>query len=194
MIEKPAVTTYPIHDLIRTRWSPRAFTPTSLSVEELGSIMEAARWAASASNKQPWRFIVARRDETEAFELMLKPLVEGNAMWAKDAGALILAVEVLREEDGSENAYSSHDVGQANAIITLQAEALGLRCHQMAGFDKDAARELLHIPERYAPLTYIAVGHQAPAEKLVDFLEERELAPRSRKPLEEIVFHGTFGE
>ncbi len=190
-MEKPAVTRYEIDPLLKKRWSPRSFKPVSLTEEEIGSLMEAARWTASASNLQPWRFIVARRDD-EHFERMLAPLADGNTMWARDAGALILSVAQTHKEDGSEIGYAAHDLGQANAMITLQAESLGLRTHQMAGFSKDKAREEFGIPEGFVPMTYIAIGHQGEPEKLADFLEEREKAPRSRKTLEEIVLRGNF--
>lgn len=193
-MNKPAVTEFTIDNLLKKRWSPRSFKPTSLTEDEIGSIMEAARWAASASNVQPWRFIVATRDQTEHFAKLLEPLADGNSMWAKNAGALVLAIAQNKNAEGKPQAYAEHDLGQSNVMITLQVESLGLRAHQMAGFDKDKARELFDIPEGFTPMTYIAIGHQDEPEKLVDFLEEREKAPRTRKPLNEIVFRGKFGQ
>ena len=189
MLQKPAITSHDIHPLIQHRWSPRAFEPKSLDEAQMSQLMEAARWAPSSMNAQPWRYLIARRDQSELFEKMLTPLNAKNSKWAKDAGALILAI-------GHEvSSHAHHDVGLANAMLVIQAEALGLRTHQMGGFDAQQARELFHIPNGFTPITYIAVGYQAEATSLNDpTLQERERSPRARRPQEAFVFEGTFGE
>ena len=189
MYRKPADTTYAIHPLLRHRWSPRAFVPESLSETQVRQLMEAARWAPSSMNAQPWRYLVARRSQTKRFEEMLAPLNPKNAAWAREAGALILAIV---EENGS---HAAHDLGLANAMIVIQAEELGLRTHQMGGFDAQQAREQFHIPHGFSPVTYIAVGYQADPSLLDDdVLQARERAPRQRRPQRDFVFEGTFGE
>ncbi len=195
MITKDTPAHHPIHDIIKNRWSPRAFNKESLTELELSQVMEAARWAPSAMNEQPWRYIVARREQTELFNMMLTPLAEGNSMWAKDAGALVLAISQQNYSgSGNPNRHAYHDLGLANAHLILQAEALGIRSHQMGGFDANKARELFEIPEGFEPLTYIALGRQGTHDHLADFLQEREAAPRQRKPQSEFVFQGAFGK
>ena len=187
MLQKPADTTHDIHHLIRERWSPRAFEQRSLSETQMRQLMEAARWAPSSMNAQPWRYLIARRDQPALFEKMLGPLNEKNTKWASDAGALILAIA----DESSSHAH--HDLGLANAFLVLQAEELGLRTHQMGGFDSKKAREAFDIPQGFTPVTYIAVGYQAPASSLEDAaLRAREEAPRQRRPHEEFVFEGSF--
>lgn len=139
MTAKPAETQYPIHELIRDRWSPRAFSDRPVEKETLLSLLEAARWAASASNRQPWSFIVATKDNPTEYERLLGILVENNQRWAKDAPVLILAVAKVINDDGKENRYAFHDVGLALGNLSLQATALGLSVHQAAGFDRDKA-------------------------------------------------------
>ena len=135
-MDKPATTQYPVSPAIEARWSPRALKPESVSPDQMRSLLEAARWTASAFNEQPWRFIVALRDETEEFERMLGCLVPGNQQWAHNAGALILTVvqETFARND-KPNGTARYDVGQAASALALQATELGLRVHQMAGID-----------------------------------------------------------
>lgn len=193
-MHKPAPTEHDIHDLLRHRWSPRAFAPISLTHAEVHQVMEAARWAASARNEQPWRYIVATRDDADAFARMLEPLAPSNQIWARNAGALLLAVVAERYQNTEQlNRHAAHDVGQANAMLVIQAEAMGLRTHQMGGFDPDKAREIFDIPEGYEPFTYIAIGHQAEADTLPEELAQREALSRSRIPHEAFVFQGRFG-
>ena len=193
--EKPAETQYPIHDLIKRRWSPRAFSAQAVEREKLLSLLEAARWAASCFNEQPWSFIVATKESEEEYERLLGCLVESNARWARQAPVLMLSVAKLNfERNAKPNRHAFHDVGQAAASLTLQATALGLVVHQMAGFDVAKAREQFNIPEGYEPVAAIAVGYQGDAGSLPEDLREKEVAPRTRRPLESFVYTGTWGQ
>jgi nitroreductase len=193
-MDKRAETTYPIHELLQQRWSPRAFSPRPVEDDALRSLFEAARWAPSSSNEQPWSFLVTRRDETADFERLLRCLSEGNRRWASAAPVLVLAVaRLFFESDGRTNRHALYDVGQAVASLAIQATALGLSLHQMAGFDVARAREELSVPEGHEPVTVIAVGYRGDPESLPDRLRERELARRSRKALATFVFSGSWG-
>jgi nitroreductase len=189
-----APTEHPIHELLQTRWSPRAFTTDAISAEQIHSLFEAARWSASGGNGQPWSFVVAPREDEETFGLLLSCLAEGNQVWAKHAPLLILAVAKVLREPGKPNPWALYDLGQAVAHLSLQATALGLQVHQMAGFSQDQARATFAIPEDHQPITVIAVGAVGAADTLPEPLRERELAERTRKPLASFVFGRTWGE
>ena len=193
-MKKTAETAFPVHDLIAERWSPRAFADRPVATELLGSLLEAARWAPSCFNAQPWRYLVARREDAEGFERLAACLVEGNA-WAREAPVLMLAVaRTTFEHNGKPNRHAWHDVGLASQSLALQAQALGLATHQMAGFDADRARKLLGIPAGFEPVAMIAVGHPGEAGALPGPLAERERTPRGRRPLEELAFGPAWGE
>lgn len=195
MMEKPADTQYPIHDLLRRRWSPRAFDDRPIEPEKLLSLCEAARWAPSSNNEQPWRFIVANKDHETEWNRLLACLVEGNRKWAYRAPVLILSVASLNfEDDSTPNRHAFHDTGMAVENLVLQATALGLSVHQMAGFDVEKARADLKIPSGYEPVAMIAVGYPGDLASLPDRLRERELQPRSRRPISEWTFSGQWGE
>ncbi|HEV8328670.1 MAG TPA: nitroreductase family protein [Nitrospiraceae bacterium] len=195
MMEKPADTQYPIHDLLRQRWSPRAFDDRSIEPEKLLSLCEAARWAPSSNNEQPWRFIVANKDYETEWNRLLACLVEGNRKWAYRAPVLILSVASLNfEDDSTPNRHAFHDTGMAVENLVLQATALGLSAHQMAGFDVEKARADLKIPSGYEPVAMIAVGYPGDLASLPDRLRQRELQPRSRRPISEWTFSGQWGE
>lgn len=195
MSEKIAETQYPIDDLLKQRWSPLAFSQQKVEPEKLASLLEAARWAASSFNEQPWSFIVATKENPTEFERLLSCLVEANQVWAKNAPVLMITVAKLHfEKNGKENRHAFHDIGQAVSNLAVQATALGLYIHQMAGFDGSKARELYGIPEGYEPVTAIALGYGADAETLPENLQQRELAPRSRKPLASFIFTGSWGQ
>ena len=193
-IQKPAVTCVPILDVIRDRWSPRAFDTRTVEREKLLSVLEAARWAASSSNLQPWRFIVATRENEADFAKMLGVIKEGNQEWAQNAPVLILAVSKMhRDNNGTENRHATHDTGMALAHLTLQAKALDLGVRMMGGFYPDKARAAYNIPEGYEPITALALGYHGDPETLSEQRREMELASnRSRKPLNEIVFSGDW--
>ncbi|TLY33034.1 MAG: nitroreductase [Nitrospirae bacterium] len=194
-MEKPAETQYPIHDLLRRRWSPRAFSDRRVDPAIMRSLLEAARWAPSSYNEQPWSFIVATKDDTAEFSRLLSCLVEGNIQWAQHAPVLMVSVARLSfEDDGKPNRHAFHDVGLAVANLIVQATALGLVVHQMAGILPDKIRELYGIPEGYEAVAGIALGYPGDPQSLPEGLRKRELAPRERKPLTEFVFSGSWGQ
>jgi nitroreductase len=193
-VEKPAKTQYPIHDLLRRRWSPRAFSNRMVEPDTLRSLLEAARWAPSSYNEQPWSFIVATKDDPVEFGRLLSCLVDGNIQWAQHAPVLMVSVARLTfEEDGKPNRHAFHDVGQAVANLIVQATVLGLVVHQMAGIHPEKIRELYRLPEGYEPVAGIALGYPGDPEALPERLRQRELAPRERKPVTEFVFIGHWG-
>lgn len=188
---KPADTHHPIHELLSERWSPRAFADTPVDSATLHSLFEAARWAASAANQQPWSFLFATKEHSEDYARFSSLLWEGNAIWAQNAPVLVLVVAKLYDRPGKEY-ISYYDTGMATANLLTQAVALGLVAHPMGGFDADRAHTELNIPEGYHPLVMIALGYPGTPDQLPDPLRERELAPRTRKPLNEFVFEGQW--
>ncbi|MEI7771773.1 MAG: nitroreductase family protein [Chloroflexales bacterium] len=192
MTTKLSTTDHPIHELLQSRWSPRAFTSDPVSPAQIRSLLEAARWSASAGNGQPWSFIVAPREDPETFELLLGCLAEGNQVWAKQAPLLILAVARVLREPGKPNPWALYDLGQSVAHLSIQATSLGLQAHQMAGFSQDQARAAFAIPEDHLPVTVIAIGAAGAADALPEPLRARELADRTRKPLASFVFGKTW--
>lgn len=194
-MEKPANSQYPIHQLLQKRWSPLAFSQQQVEKEKLCSLLEAARWAASSYNEQPWHFIVATQENPEEFKRLLSCLAEGNQVWAKHAPVLMLSVAKLYfEKNHTENRHALHDVGAAACSLAIEATSLGLFIHQMAGFDVSKARELYNIPEGYEPVAAIAIGYPGEPEVLPEKYQQREFAPRQRKPLETFVFTGSWGK
>ncbi|MFY9325757.1 MAG: nitroreductase family protein [Candidatus Nanopelagicales bacterium] len=180
---KIAKTAEPIHELLANRWSPRSLQPEHLITKsEIISLLEAARWAPSSMNKQPWRFLVAFRGD-ENFNLLQQTLKDTNSIWAPNASTFIL---VLADQNPL-TSQVAFDLGLATSALTLQASAIHLYTHQMAGFDKKLAQELLNLPETLTPVVVIAVGVLADPGLLSDELKERELMPRSRKELSELV-------
>lgn len=193
-MEKPADTQHPIHALLARRWSPRAFADRPVAPDVLRSLWEAARWAPSSANEQPWNFLVATRDDSQEFDRMLSCLVEGNQVWAKQAPVLMVSVASKLDRDKDPNAHAWYDVGQAVADLSVQATALGLFVHQMAGILPDKIRELYQIPDSHEPVTGLALGYPGTPEQLPDKLRQRELAARTRKPIGEFVFSGRWGQ
>lgn len=194
-MKKEAPTDHPIHPLIRQRWSPRAFADRDVDAETLRSLLEAARWAPSCYNEQPWAFIVATRDDTDTFARLLDCLVPFNREWAQQAPVLMLAVargEFAR--NGKANRHGPYDTGQAAALLTVQAESMGLRVHQMAGFDAEKASEVYGIPESCEPMAMIAIGYQGDPDSLSDDLRKQELGDRSRRSLDAFVYGAAWGE
>ena len=186
---------HPIHDLLRSRWSPRAFDPNRpVEPDKLRSLMEAARWAPSSNNEQPWSFIIATRDDPEQFGRVLACLVEKNQSWAKYARVLMITVTAtVWSRNGKPNRHAFHDLGQAVADLTVQATASGLYVHQMAGFSPDAARQTFDIPATHQAVTAVAVGYPGDPSQLPDDLRQRELTPTTRKPISEFAFEGKWG-
>jgi nitroreductase len=194
-VQKPAPADVPLHEVIRNRWSPRAFADKSVAPEVLRSIFEAARWAPSSNNEQPWAYLVATKDDPENFAKMLGTLVEFNQGWAKNAPVLALSVVHPNwSKDGKPNPVAQHDVGSASAQLTFEANSRGLFVHQMAGFDAKKARQVFSIPEDWQPVAAMAIGYPGDSASLPQSLRERELAPRSRKPLSAMVMTGKWGQ
>jgi nitroreductase len=191
---KLAQTDYPIHDLLRQRWSPRAFDSRPVEAEKLRSVLEAARWSASGGNLQPWGFLVATQAEPENFNQMVSCLSEGNVPWASQAPVLMITVAQLNRPSGHPNRTAFYDVGLAVQNLVVQATALGLYAHQMGGFSPDKAREFFAIPAGYDAVTMLALGYQGDPASLGERNREGEFAPRTRRPLTEFVFGAKWGE
>ena len=189
-MNKTAITAAPIMPVLADRWSPRSFdTQHEASEHELLSVLEAARWAPSSSNGQPWRFFVGKQGDA-TYSQILASLVEFNESWAKNASALILVAAKPTRDDGSIHADYQFDCGLAVAQLVIETHDRGLVAHQMTGFDKDNARTELEIASELVPVVVIAIGKQDAPEKLSEAMAEREVAPRGRKPLEELVIAG----
>lgn len=191
-MDRPAPVRYPIHDLLKLRWSPRAFADRDVEPEKLQSLFEAARWAASSYNAQPWQFLVATRRQAEAFERVVGCFVEFNQGWAKNAPVVGISVAKLNFDDGKPNRHAYHDLGQAAANLAIEAVALGLQLHQMAGIEVDKARQALSIPAGYDPVAGLTLGYPGNAQSLPDRLRERELGPRQRKESSSFVHDGSW--
>ena len=194
-MKNPAPAEFPIHELIRERWSPRAFSEKAVAPETLCSLFEAARWAPSSSNEQPWSFIVATRNDAENFEKTLQPLVEFNVNWAKHAAVLGFAVsELAFAKNKAPNRNAQYDTGAAMALLTIEATARGLFVHQMAGFDPETAREVFEIPAGWDAIAAFAIGYPGDPASLPQPLRDREMAPRTRKSTREFVMTGEWGK
>lgn len=190
-----ASTDHPVHDLIAKRWSPYSFADRTVSDEDLRSVFEAARWAPSSYNEQPWNYILAKKEEAEEFQRILSCLIEANQVWAQAAPVLALGVAKLNfARNDKPNRAAIHDLGLAAGNLLVEATARGLAVHQMIGILPDKAREIYAIPDGYEPLTAIAIGYAGDPDRLPDAIRERDLARRPRKPLKEILFSGKWGE
>ena len=195
MTDKRASTDYPIHELLAERWSPYGFEDRPVAQADLRSLFEAARWAASSYNEQPWNFFVATKENPEKFARLLSCLVEANQEWAKAAPVLVLGVVSLKfSRNNKDNRAAVHDLGLAAGNLVVEATARGLCVHQMIGILPDKASEVYQIPEHYEAWTAMAIGYKADPAKLPDALKERDLTPRQRKPLSQFVFTGKWGQ
>lgn len=193
--DKRAVTEHDIIDVLAERWSPRAFADRPVEPEKLRQLLEAARWAASSYNEQPWRYIVATKDDVEAYERLLRCLNEFNQKWAKTAPVLMLGFyKTTFSRNGKPNRCAPHDLGAASAQLTAQATALDLYVHQMAGINKEVIRETYDVPSDFEPMAALAVGYLGDPSALPDKLAKREHGERSRRPLHETVFGDGWGE
>lgn len=184
-----------IQPMFRQRWSPYAYdAERNVSSEDLQSLFEAARWAMSSFNAQPWRYIVGIRGRgQETWDRVFETLVEGNQNWAAHVPVLALGlVETHFEHNGKPNRHAAHDLGAASASLAYEAAARGLAVHQMGGFSAERARELFDLPDSIEPRTAIAIGYPAAPGNADEALEQRDNKPRERKPLEEIVIRGGF--
>jgi nitroreductase len=184
-------TEYEIEDIFLKRYSPRAFTGEALTEEQLMTLFEAARWAPSSNNIQPWRFLYALRG-TADFDLFFSFLMEGNKVWCKEAGVLVIGLSKKNSDDGKFNSKHSLDTGSAWENFALQATAMGLIAHGMGGFDGQLLRKELIIKEDYEVELMIVIGKLGDMKNLPDYLQERE-KPSDRKKLSEIIFKGAEG-
>ena len=192
---KYATTEYPIQDLVAHRWSPYGFADRSVSEADLRAIFEAARWAASSFNEQPWSYIVATSAQEEAFARLLSCLVDANQSWAKAAPVLALGVATLNfKRHGKLNRVALHDLGLASGNLLAEATARGLSVHQMGGILPDRAREIYDIPEGSEAVRGIAIGYAGDPEASSKEIRERDLAPRERKSQQDFVFGASWGK
>lgn len=193
-MKKNAKVDYAVHDLIERRWSPRAFTDRPVDRKLLGSLFEAARWSASCHDEQPWRFILATREEVEAHARLSECLVEANRAWAKHAPVLVLsAVKRTFTHNGNPNRYAWYDLGAATAQLTLQAMSFGLYVHPMAGILPDKIHDTYSIPDDFEPVTILAIGYLGASDTLSDSLRKQETGSRARNPLVQFVFANDWG-
>ena len=193
-MRKPATNEFPILDQLHDRWSPRAFSSRLVPLESVRSLIEAARWAASCFNAQPWRFILASRNEEAEFESALACLNEWNRAWATPAPLLLFVIARLDFDNGSANRHALYDTGQAVAQLTVQATTLGLFVHQMAGILPEKIQQTYNLPEGYEAVSAAAIGYYGNLDGLDEGIRKKELAPRERKPLSEIVLAGGWGK
>jgi nitroreductase len=191
MITKPAPTDVPLHELIASRWSPRAFSSEPVSREQLRAVLEAARWAPSSYNVQPWRFIVFDRTADEvAFKKAFATLVPFNQGWNGLVPVLIAVTAHTLTNKGDVNRCATYDAGAAAMALVLQAHALGLAAHQMSGLDVNAFRAAFAIPNNVEVIAMISLGHYGSVDKLDPVLREREKSIRTRLPLAEVAYAG----
>jgi len=194
-------TNYPVDSLFVERWSPRAMSGESISDKELMTLFEAARWAPSSYNDQPWHFVYAKRD-TPQWDNLYNSLVEFNQSWTKHAAALIAVVvrttfapdgDAARNGVGGKpSATALFDAGAAWQNLALQGYKMGLVVHGMGGFDTKKATKLLNVPEGYEVIAFIAVGKPGPIEQLPEYLHDAEKNHSGRRPIEKFVFEGEF--
>jgi nitroreductase len=185
---------HPVHELLLRRYSGRAFDARPLDDATLASLFEAARWAPSSGNEQPWRFVVVRRG-TPAFEAVAATLTGRNPGWARHAATLVVtAARMVRGAQARPNAWAWHDAGMAWAQLALEATSRGLVAHPMGGFDPDGVRAACALPADVAPVSVTALGWPGDPDTLEEPHRTEERAPRTRRPLAELVSEGRFGE
>jgi len=193
-MEKPAITNMNLHPLLKQRWSPRSFMEKPVDNLTLQRLFEAARWAPSSSNEQPWRFIVGHKG-TKTWNAIWETLVDFNQKWAQLAPVLVLSLgRKISSKNNKPNIAYKYDVGQSVAYITFQAMHEGLYVHQMGGFDATRAAQLFNVPEEYEVVTAFAIGYKGAPDLLEENFRDMEKAARSRIALDEMVFSGQYGE
>lgn len=184
---KAASTSVPVHPLLAQRWSARGFDPAhELDEAQQQALLEAARWAPSANNSQPWRFLVARRGD-EAFTRLFGTLAPGNQTWAGAASALLLVAAQTVDDAGRSRPWALYDTGQAVACLVTQAQAHGLSAHQMGGFDEAAVRAEFDLGDDLTPVVVVAVGRADATADLPEPLAARERSPRTRHAVEALL-------
>lgn len=194
-MNKLATTGYPIHELISKRWSPRSFDSRTVESVKLIQLLEAARWAPSWRNDQPWRFIVATKEDPEAYRRLFDCLNPGNQRWACLAPVLMIAIAKRGYDHGNEpNPITLYDTGQAVSQLTIEALSHGLYVHQMGGIDHERIHLMYGIPLNYQPIVALAIGYLGQAIDLPQELRRREELPRTRLPLSDLVFSNTWGQ
>lgn len=192
-LENIADVDYEIFALLKQRYSPRIFRDKKISEQHLNQLFEASRWAASASNHQPWRFLYAEKD-TETYEAILDCLSDDNKKWAGNAPLLMLTAYKEKTDKGMENFHALHDLGLCLGGMTVQAQYMGIALHHMAGVDWKKAQKVFNIPEGFHVTTAVAIGHYGgDLEDLPDNLKEQETAARKRMPQSEFAFNGVWG-
>jgi nitroreductase len=191
--DRTAVTAVPLHPILADRWSTRAYDATPLDDDTVIALLEAARWAPSAMNAQPWRFVVGRRGDA-TWQAIHDTLADGNRLWADQAPLLILAAARTTNVDGTPRAVAPYELGLAVSQLSTQAYAEGLHVHQMGGFDAQTARAALAIPGDFTPYVVLAIGRRGSDDHLPEFLRTLEQGPRERLPLDELAFAGTWGQ
>jgi nitroreductase len=197
MLEKTAITSVPIHDLMHRRWSPRAYDANRpVTRAQLAALLEAARWSPSCNGVEPWRYLIwDRARDSEGFEKAFDTLSDGNKLWVKNVPLLMLSIASSDPlPPDRPNRYTQHDTGMASMCLALQAVALGLIMHQMAGFNADKARAAFAIPADYTPMAMIALGYQGSTDVLDEETKKKELRERTRRPLGERFFEGGWGK
>lgn len=194
-MDRPAPVAHPIAPLFIGRFSTRAYADRAVPDAVLAACLEAARWAPSCANEQPWQYLVARRHkEPDSFARLLDCLVPGNQAWAGRAPVLILSLaRATFAGNGKPNAHAWHDVGMASVSLALEATAQGLQLRQMAGFDAAKARAAFAIPEGVDPVAAIALGYPGDPAELPEAVQQREAAPRTRKPIGDFTHLGAYG-
>lgn len=197
MLDRPALTTLPIHDLLKRRWSPRAFDPNRpVTREQLKVLLEAGRWAPSCNGDEPWRYLIWDKGrDPQGWQKAYDCLNENNKKWVKNVPLLMLSCAGSAfEATGKPNRWTQHDTGAASVSMALQAVAMGLVIHQMGGWDADKARAAFAIPPEYTPMAMIAVGYQASPDVLDEETKAKEMRPRGRKPVVERFYEGGWGK
>lgn len=193
-MDKKARTDYPIHEILEKRWSPRAFDGRKIDRDKVRRMFEAARWSPSASNEQPWHFIIGENGD-ETYKKIFQTLGEFNQLWVKTVSIAGITVGHTRSlKSGDHNDWFKYDVGQSLAHLSFQATHEGLFVHQMAGFDREIARQLFNIPEDYEAITAFAIGNIGDYKILHPNLQKSEIQVRERKSIADFVFSNKFGE
>lgn len=194
-MERQADTQYPILEQLRRRWSPYTFSDRPVEPQKLRCLLEAARWAASSFNEQPWRFILATAENPAEFDKAVTCLVEANQAWARHAPVLMFCLtrNTFTRND-KPNRVALHDLGLAMGNLSIQAAAIGLSVHQMAGIDADRIVNTYAVPDGYTPQTAAAIGYQGDNAELDPQIRQRDQGPRTRNPFDDFVFAGRFGD
>jgi len=183
-----------IHEVLEARWSTRAFSVRPVEPAAIVSLFEAARWAPSSANEQPWQYVAATKEDLPVYNLLLESMSENNRRWASAAPLIILALaRTTYSRTGKPNRHSWYDLGQSVASLVFEATTRGLMVHQIGGFDPERILRGYQVPDGVEPVVLLAVGYPGDPESLPEELRQRERLPRSRKPLGSLVFTESWG-